>query len=64
MGRLTAEEKRELLAHAHSKSRRRDFKRLNRKKYNNFSLKLLEEISELIKVDYPRAKIKADKNLL
>ncbi|MEO0190386.1 MAG: hypothetical protein ABIL18_05340 [candidate division WOR-3 bacterium] len=64
MGRLTVGEKRDLLADARLKSRRRDFERLARLKNKGFSLELLEEITDLIKTDYPRNRIEAKRNRL
>ncbi|MEO0162720.1 MAG: hypothetical protein ABIL39_03220 [candidate division WOR-3 bacterium] len=64
MGRLTDGEKRDLLADARLKSRRRDFDRLARLKVKGFSLKLLEELTDLIKIDYQQKRIEAKRNKL
>ncbi len=64
MGRLTEEEKKELLADAKSSARQKDFKRLAEIKYQGFDLEWLFEVAKLIKTNYPRHLIKADKNRL
>lgn len=61
---LSEKEKKEMLNDAKSFQRRKDFKRLRKLKYKNFSIGLLEELTRLIPVTYPRHFIKADKNRL
>jgi len=64
MGRLTEEDKKELLEDAKSTVRQKDFRRLAEMKYREFSLEWLEEVVKLIPTKYPRHFIKADKNRL
>jgi len=64
MGKLSEEEKMELLKDARSDKLRADFKKLEKLKYRGFSLKYIEEIISLMSVTYPHHFIKTDKNKL
>ncbi len=64
MGRLREIEKRELLEDSKSIKRKEDFRKLEEGRYRGFSLEWLEEITEILKTNYPRNIIKADKNRL
>lgn len=64
MGILTEQDKKDLINDAKSIKRREDYRKLNKSKNSTLSLELLEEITDLLPISYPRFFIKADKNLL
>ena len=64
MAKLSAQEKKEFISDARSPERREDFRRMYKSRYLRFPVELLEELSCLAKVAYPRHIIKTDRNRL